>query len=255
MDAVSESQAEAETGGGHRLWVRLTHWLIALAVLVLIFSGVTILMAHPRLYWGNAGNDLTQPLLEIPFGPNYHHIEWSPGTAFFASSGSPETANRLVEPWNQNGWARSLHFLAAWFFLAGLVAYLAFGFATGHARRDLWPRRDELGRTNLWQDVRAHLQLPMPAAKPGPPYAILQKLAYALVAFVALPLMFLTGITMSPAIVANYPILLDIFGGTQSARTIHFFTFAFLAIFLLVHLAMILLTGPLRQLRGMILGK
>ena len=95
----------------------------------------------------------------------------------------------------------------------------------------------------------------MPAAEPGPPYAILQKLAYTAVVLVALPLMFLTGITMSPAITANYPILLAIFGGAQSARTIHFFTFAFLAIFLLIHLVMILLTGPLRQVRGMILGK
>lgn len=249
-------QAEADSGSrGHRLWVRLTHWLIAGAVLVLILSGVTILMAHPRLYWGDAGNDLIQPLFEIPLGPNYHHIRLAPGTPFFASPESPVTANRLDEPWNQNGWARSLHFLAAWGFLAGMLAYLAFALATGHARHVLWPRRDELGRKNLWQDVRAHLRLPMAPAKPGPPYAILQKLAYALVVFVALPLMFLTGITMSPAIVANYPILLVIFGGTQSARTIHFFTFAFLAIFLLVHLAMILLTGPLRQLRGMILGK
>ena len=253
---VGTSEAEPNTGvRGHRLWVRLTHWLIAGAVLVLIISGVTILMTHPRLYWGEAGNDLIEPLLEIPIGPVYHSSTYSPGIPFFASPDSPVSADLLVHQWNQNSWARSLHFLAAWCFLAGLLAYLAFAFATGHARHVLWPRRSELTRKNLSQDVRAHLRLPMPAAEPGPPYAILQKLAYASVVFVALPLMFLTGITMSPAIVANYPILLDIFGGTQSARTIHFFTFAFLAIFLLVHLAMILLTGPLRQVRGMILGK
>lgn len=238
----------------HRPWVRLTHWLIALSVLVLIYSGVAILMVHPRLYWGNAGNDLIKPLLEIPIGPNHHAIHWSPREPFFGTVGGPETANRLIEPWNQNGWARSLHFLAAWFFLIGLLSYLSFGLATGHARLDLLPRRHELGRGNLWQDVKAHLRLPMPAATPGPPYAILQKLAYASVAFVALPLIFLTGITMSPAIAANYPILLDIFGGTQSARTIHFFTFAFLTVFLLVHLVMIVLTGPARQLRAMIMG-
>lgn len=250
------SQAEANIRAhGHRLWVRLTHWLIALAVLVLIYSGVTILMAHPRLYWGNAGNDLIKPLVEIPLGPNYHAIDWSIGTPFLDTAGGPETANRLIEPWNQNGWARSLHFLAAWFFLLGLLAYLAIGLLTGHARQDLLPHRDELGRRNLWQDLKAHLRLPMPAATPGPPYAILQKVAYALVVFVALPLMFLTGITMSPAITASNPVLLDIFGGTQSARTIHFFTFAFVALFLLVHLVMILLTGPARQLRAMILGR
>ena len=239
----------------HRLLVRLTHWLIALSVSILILSGVTILMAHPRLYWGTAGNDLMPPLIELPLGPNYHAIPWSPHASFFGTVGGPETADRLREPWNQNGWARSLHFLTAWVFLFGLLAYLAIGVVTGHARRDLLPRRDELGRGNLWQDVRAHLRLPMPATSPGPPYAILQKLAYALVVFAALPLMVLTGLTMSPAIAAECPVLLDMFGGPQSARTIHFFTFAFLAIFLLVHLIMILLTGPVRQVRAMILGR
>ncbi|MXO60043.1 hypothetical protein GRI89_10880 [Altererythrobacter salegens] len=234
---------------------RLTHWLIALAVMVLIYSGVIILMAHPRHYWGTAGNDLIEPLFEVPLGPNYHAIGWTRGTPFFDCTGGPETANRLVEPWNKNGWARSLHFLAAWFFLAGLIVYLAIGLFTGHARKYLLPQRSELGCKNPWHDVRAHLHLPMPSADPGPPYSILQKLAYALVVFVALPLTFLTGITMSPAISASYPILLDVFGGTQSARTIHFFTFAFLAVFVLVRLAMILLTGPARQLRGMILGR
>jgi len=250
------SEAAANAGSpGHRLWVRLTHWLIAAAVLTLIYSGVTILMAHPRFYWGDVGNDLIQPLFEVPLGPNYHTIRYSAATPFFASPDGPVTADLLMAPWNENSWARSLHFLAAWCFLAGLFAYLCLAFITGHVRRVLWPRRDELGRQNLWRDVRAHLRLPMPVAEPGPPYAILQKLAYTAVVLVALPLMFLTGITMSPAITANYPILLAIFGGAQSARTIHFFTFAFLAIFLLIHLVMILLTGPLRQVRGMILGK
>ncbi|MDH7975136.1 cytochrome b/b6 domain-containing protein [Sphingomonas sp. AR_OL41] len=238
----------------HRRWVRLTHGLIALAVLVLIFSGVTILMAHPRLYWGYAGNDLIKPLFELPLGPNAHTTALSPRTPFFGAGG-PATADRLAEPWNQNGWARSLHFLAAWFFLIGLLAYLSIGLLTGHARRALLPQRAELRRDNLWHDIKAHLRLPMPVAPPGPPYAILQKLAYAVVAFVALPLMFLTGIAMSPAITASYPLLLDMFGGTQSARTIHFFTFAFVAIFLLVHLVMIALTGPARQMRAMIMGK
>lgn len=254
MNEVSNSKVDANSSG-HKLWVRLTHWLIVFCVLALIYSGITILMAHPRFYWGNAGNDLIEPLFEVPLGPNYHNVTYAPETPFFASPDSPVTANLLVEPWNQNSWARSLHFLAAWFFLAGLLAYLAFSIATGHARRVLWPRRLELGRKNLWADVLAHLRLPMPAGEPGPPYAILQKLTYSLVMFVALPLIFVTGITMSPAIVANYPILPEIFGGSQSARTIHFLAFAFIAVFLLIHLAMILLTGPLRQLRGMILGK
>ena len=250
---VSRAEVDAKFRG-HRVWVRLTHWLISSAVIVLMFSGLTILMAHPRFYWDDAGNDLTPALFEVPLGPNYRNLDYSPPTPFLESSTSPVTANLLSHPWNQNAWARSLHFLAAWGFLAGLVTYLAFACVSGHARRVLWPRRDELRRDNLWQDIRAHLHLPMPPAEPGPPYAILQKLAYTLVVFVALPVMVLTGITMSPAITASYPFLVTIFAGAQSARTIHFFTFALLAIFLLVHLAMILLTGPVRQLRGMIWG-
>ncbi|WP_197042139.1 cytochrome b/b6 domain-containing protein [Sandarakinorhabdus oryzae] len=238
---------------GHRLWVRLIHWLIALAVLTLLYSGVAILMVHPRLYWGHAGNDLMQPLLEIPLGPNHHAIHFSASAPFFGDASGPQDANRLNEPWNENGWARSLHFLAAWFFLAGLSAYLVIGLLTGHARRALLPHRNELTRRNLWQDIKAHLRFPLPIAPP-PPYAILQKLAYASVAFIALPLMFITGISMAPAISANYPFLLDLFGGTQSARTIHFFSFAFVATFLAVHLAMVAMTGPGRQLRAMIRG-
>lgn len=237
----------------HSGWVRLTHWTIALAVLVLIYSGIAILMVHPRFYWGQAGNDLMRPLFEVPLGPNYHAMRWGPDMAFF-SSGGPVTAVRLAEPWNGNGWARSLHFLAAWAFLFGLATYLALGALTGHARRDLLPRRGELTGTALAKDIKAHLTLPMPSPPAGAPYGLLQKLAYALVVFVALPLMVLTGVTMSPAIAANFPVLLDFFGGTQSARTLHFFSFTFIALFVLVHLAMIALTGPVRHMRAIILG-
>lgn len=236
------------------MWIRLTHWWIAIAVLVLMFSGFTILKAHPRLYWGDTGNDLMRPFVELPVGPNYKHGGWEQVTPFFAAPGSAVTAERHFSIYNQNGWARSLHFTAAWAFLAGLGAYLAFGITSGHIGRALWPRRTERRPSALWQDAKAHLRFPMPSAEPGGPYNVLQKLAYCVIALVALPLLFLTGITMSPAIAASYPILLDLFGGTQSARTIHFLTFAFVALFLLVHLAMIALTGPLRQLRGMILG-
>jgi thiosulfate reductase cytochrome b subunit len=257
MNSVTDiaSSTRALAPAGHRLWIRLTHALIAAMVIVLIYSGFTIFKAHPRLYWGGTGNDLTPALLELPVSPNYRHGGWVNAAPFFSGADSPVTADRSFNIYNQNGWARSLHFLAAWGFLAGLVAYLAFGLATGHLRRDLLPRRAELGRGKLAADARAHLRFPMPAVSSGPPYAILQKLIYAMVVLVALPVMFLTGITMSPAIVASYPILPDLFGGTQSARTIHFFAFAGVALFLAVHLVMILLTGPARQVRGMFWGK
>lgn len=253
---------EVERPQRHRLWVRLTHWLLALAVLTLIVSGITILMAHPRFYWGNGGNELMPPLFEVPLGPNGRGAQWSTPVDFFdrpansqsshAQNASVQSASRLSEPWNANAWARSLHFLAAWVFVAGLGLYLLLGIVTGHARRNLLPRR---GDGSIWQDVRAHLTWPMAAAGRGSPYSVLQKLAYVVVAFVALPLMFLTGITMSPAIAAQYPWLLDLFGGLQSARTVHFLSFVILLMFVCVHLAMVALTGWRRQLRGMIWGE
>jgi thiosulfate reductase cytochrome b subunit len=93
-----------------------------------------------------------------------------------------------------------------------------------------------------------------PISAPGPPYGILQKLTYTVVILVAVPLMVLTGLTMAPAVTAAYPGLLDVFGGSQSARTIHFFVFAALVLFLIVHLVMVVLTGFRRQMRAMTLG-
>lgn len=240
---------------GHRLWVRLTHWAIAAAIAALIYSGVAILMVHPRLYWGNTGNNLTPPWIEVPLGPNYHQGRWGPAASFFETPHGPTTASRLDEPWNKNSWARSLHFLAAWVFLIGLLAYFTIGIITGHARRNILPQRAELGGANLWSDLKAHLRLPFAVANTGPPYGIIQKLAYATLVFLALPLMFLTGITMSPAITADFPLLLDISGGTQSARTLHFIAFTFVALFLVAHLVMVIVSGPFRQLRGMIVGR
>jgi len=96
-----------------------------------------------------------------------------------------------------------------------------------------------------------HLRLPMPAAPGGLPYGLLQKLTYACVVFVALPLVVLTGLAMSPAVTAAHPGLLDLFGGSQSARTIHFFAFVALVLFLIVHVVMVALTGFRRQMRAM----
>jgi thiosulfate reductase cytochrome b subunit len=107
----------------------------------------------------------------------------------------------------------------------------------------------------LWQDLKSHLRPPQGSTGGGPPYGLLQRCTYAGVVFIALPLMLLTGLTMSPAVTAAYPVLLDLFGGYQSARTVHFFCFSALLLFLVVHVAMVVLTGFRRQLRAMILGK
>ena len=107
----------------------------------------------------------------------------------------------------------------------------------------------------MWPDLRDHLQFRIRAATGGPQYGVLQKLAYTGVVFVAAPVMVLTGLAMAPAITAALPVLLRTFGGYQSARTIHFFAFAALVIFVVMHLLMIVLSGFRRQMRGMTLGR
>src|ERR1041385_1621656 len=99
----------------HARWVRVAHWVLAVAVCVLAFSGFEILMVHPRLYWGNAGNDLTPALVELPISRNYKHGGWTKPAPFSRGATGRVTASRTYEIFNQNGWGRSLHFLAAWF--------------------------------------------------------------------------------------------------------------------------------------------
>ena len=239
---------------GHARWVRISHWILAASVLTLAFSGFVILMAHPRLYWGQVGNDLTPALFELPISRNYKHSGWAPPATFDLGQGRAVSAVRTYDIFNENSWARSLHFLAAWSLVVTGLAYLVAGLASGHLWRHLVPRLGELTPRLLWQDIVRHLRLPMPAATRGPPYGLLQKLSYSGVVFVALPLMILTGLTMAPAVAAAYPTLLDLFGGSQSARTVHFFASAALVLFLAAHVVMVVLTGFRQQIRAMTVG-
>lgn len=256
-DVNSSSTGITAARHGHSAWVRISHWIIVVGFLLLAFTGITILMAHPRLYWGEVGNDLTPALLDIPLNNNHRPDEWVPETVFTAMPGAPVSAVRGYEKelFNQNSWGRSLHFLSAWALVTMGAIYVVIGVATGHLRRDLLPRLRELSPGALWRDLREHLWPPANAAVGGPPYGVLQRLAYTGVVFVALPLMLLTGLTMAPAVTASFPSLLDLFGGYQSARTIHFFCFSALILFLVVHVAMVFVSGFGRQLKAMTLGK
>lgn len=239
----------------HAGWVKISHWAVTLGFLFLVFTGIEILMVHPRLYWGETGNDLTEPLLELPISRNHRHGGWEVAEPFFDRPGSPVSAGRTFDIFNQNGWGRSLHFLAAWCLVAGGFVYLLLGFFSGHFRQHIWPRRHELTRTEFWREVRDHLRLKIAPPTGGPQYGMLQKVSYAGVIFVALPLAVFTGLTMSPAVTAGIPFLLDLFGGYQSARTIHFFASLTLELFLFVHLLMIILSGFKQQLRYMTLNR
>lgn len=240
---------------GHQRWVRICHWTAAASILTLACTGFVILMAHPRLYWGEVGNALTPALLELPISRNHRHGGWTDRSVIRPGSPEAVSANRTYEIFNQNGWGRSLHFLAAWLAAATGVVYVLAGFGSGHFRRHLWPGRGELSPRLLLADLVRHLRLQIPRATGGPGYGLLQKCAYCAVVFVLLPLTVLTGLAMSPAITAALPVLGGLFGGFQSARTIHFAAFAALVLFTVVHVVMVIVSGFTRQIRAMTIGE
>jgi len=238
----------------HASWVRICHWLAVASYVTLAITGFFILMVHPRLYMGEVGNDITPALLTLPISSNHRPSELQPTVAFAGLPSKPISADRNYAIFNENSWARSLHFLAAWVFVVVGVIYLATGIATGHIVRVLLPRIRELSPTAIWEDVKNHLRIKLGSVRVGQSYNLLQKLAYTSVLFIVLPIMIATGLTMSPAMTNAYPWLLDLFGGYQSARTVHFFGFAALLLFLIVHVAMVIATGFGKQLRGMTWG-
>ena len=255
---MPESSGEREQPSGvqhHARWVRISHLIVTVSLLTLAFSGFVILMAHPRLYWGEVGNGLTPALLELPISRNHQHPGWDPPTPFFSDAAGPVTANRTYQIFNQNGWGRSLHFLAAWCLLLPGAVYLLTGIFGGHFRTHIWPKANELAPWLVWHDVVDHLCLRIRPASGGPHYGVLQKCAYSLVVFVGAPLMTISGLTMAPAVTASFPSLLQLFGGYQSARTIHFFTFVALLLFVFVHVGMVIKSGFRRQIRAMTVGE
>jgi thiosulfate reductase cytochrome b subunit len=239
----------------HARWVRVSHWIVAVSLLTLAFTGFVILMAHPRLYWGNAGNDLTPALLELPISRNYQHGGWDNPAPFFQNAAGPVSASRTYDIFNQNSWGRSLHFLAAWCLVLPGVVYFLTGIFGGHFRSHIWPEAKELAPRLVWREVVDHLRLRIPPPSGGPDYGLLQKCTYSLVVFVAAPLIVASGLAMSPAVTAAFPFLLSIFGGYQSARTIHFFTFVALLLFLFVHVVMVIKSGFKSQIRAMTVGE
>lgn len=239
----------------HKIWVRTTHWIVTLSFLLLVFTGYEILMVHPRLYWGEVGNDLTPALFELPISRNHQHGGWEEAISFTGEVEGPISMSRTYDIFNQNGWGRSLHFLAGWFLVFGGLAYMVTGLFSGHFRRHIWLKRKEDTIQGFWRDMLRHFRLEIERATGGPHYGLLQRGAYSVIIFFVMPLAVMTGLTMSPAVTAAFPFLLKIFLGAQSARTIHFFTAVILLMFLLVHVMMIIMSGFKKQILYMTIGK
>jgi thiosulfate reductase cytochrome b subunit len=253
----------------HRLWVRVTHWINVICMTGLLMSGLQIFNAHPALYWGRAAA-FDSPFFAI--GTIQDAQGHSEGVTTIAgrrfdttgvlglsgdprdpdsARGFPAWATLPSDLWLAMG--RRWHFFFAWIFVINGLVYGVASIVGRHLKRDLVPTRREL--RHIPQSIGEHLRLRFPKGEAAKRYNVIQKLTYLIVAFLLGPVMVLAGLAMSPRLDASYPILLDIFGGRQSARTIHFLiAFAFLA-FVVVHLVMVLISGVWNNLRSMITGR
>ena len=217
----------------HAFLVRFTHWINALAIFIMVGSGLAIFNAHPHLYWGQKGSELDHPFLSITGARAW--------PAWITIPSFQDLAN-----------ARHWHFLFAWILAANGLLYLAWGLFSGHLKRDIAPTLADLG--TIPRSVIDHIKLKHPTGEAAKRYNVLQRLAY-LGLIILVVLMVATGLTMSPGFDAFAPWLLDLFGGRQSARSIHFLCAAAIVAFVAVHLIEVVLAGPINEVRSMITGR
>lgn len=262
-DNAEANAGPAQVVKRHSIATRLWHWVNALCLLVLLMSGLQIFNAHPALYWGE-GSHFNDPVLSIgaqmsggePMGfttigghqfTTTGVLGWSDVDGQMQARAFPAWSTLPASQWLSLG--RQWHFMAAWVFGVLLVGYLLYSLVSRRRRRLIGPRGREFRA--IPHAVIEHVKLRFPRVRN---YNIIQKLTYLLVLFILLPGMVLTGLTLSPTMDAAWPWLLTLFGGHQSARTLHFI-FAFSLVgFFIVHLLLVLLSGVINNMRSMITG-
>lgn len=272
-DAASPDLIEpAEPRGGdlvkrHRLATRIWHWVNAVALLVLLMSGLMIFNAHPRLYWGQYGANFDHAWFEVGTAVDKGYTRLGPVTVettgvlglWKAPDGSLQ--RRAFPHWATIPSSYSLadariwHLAFAWVLSVGLTIYMLVSLVNRHFQRDLRIRAAEVRPKHLWRDIKDHARLRFPTGAAALRYNILQKLSYAGVIFILLPLIIFTGLAMSPAMVSGWAFLLDLFGGRQSARSLHFIAAMLLLAFTLVHLTFVVLAGPFNEVRSIVTGR
>ena len=253
----------------HRLPVRVMHWINVAALTILFMTGLNIFEAHPALYWGASSYTGREPLLEIGarqdeggmplgytrvLGREFDTTGWL-GLHFTADGMTTDAfPGWLTIP--SGRWlsmARSWHFFFAWVFLINGLCYVMYTVASRHLARDLWPTRLDL--RGVGASIVEHLKFKHPTGEAAKRYNVLQKLAYLVVIFVLLPLVILMGIAMSPRLDTVLTGWVDLFGGRQSARTIHFVAAWLIVGFVAIHVFEVIITGLWNNLRSMITGR
>ncbi len=266
-DAAMQVPRGGEVVRRHRLSTRIWHWVNALALLILLMSGLMIFNAHPRLYWGEFGANFDHAWLEIGQRGNAGMLRigtWQIDTTGWLGIWTDQDGvvrRRAIPYWATLPSRYSLadgriwHLAFAWVLALSLLGYLLWSLVNGHLRRDVHITRKEWRPAHIWRDMKDHARLRFPTGAAALRYNVLQKLAYASVLFVLLPLMIVTGLAMSPGTDAWAPIVTELFGGRQTARSIHFLCAWGLVGFFVVHIAMVVLAGPFNEIRSIITGK
>jgi len=222
----------------HPAFVRVTHWITVICFFALLISGGELVISHPRFYWGETGNVRTTPLFKIPIP---------------SSRATVPTGYGYVLP-DQNGWSRSLHFQAAWAVVLTGLLYAVWGLWNGHFRSNLLPAPADRTWAAAMRVIAKHIRFKRPDEAEAHSYNVVQRASYLIVIFVLFPLVIWTGLALSPAFNSAFPAAVNVLGGRQSARTLHFFISGFLLLFLVVHVAMIVLAGFTRRMGAMITG-
>jgi thiosulfate reductase cytochrome b subunit len=253
----------------HALIVRITHWVNATALAILLMSGLQIFNAHPSLSWGKSSYSNRAPIFETGAATTadgstigttriFNHtfdttgvLGVSRGAGRQVAKGFPSWITIPSFPWL--AMARHWHFFFAWLLVINGCVYLSFSFFSRHVARDLLPT--SVDWHSIWRSIIDHVHLRHPTGAAATRYNVLQKLAYLAVIFVLLPLMMLTGWAMSPRLDSLQSGWVDVFGGRQSARTLHFVVAWTLVLFVLVHVFEVLISGVWNNLRSMITGR
>ncbi len=243
---------------------RLSHWVAATAILTLLWSGFWIFNLHPRLYWGDTGYFGAPAIAELEADTTGE----TPRMAIRIGSLSLDVTGLIgrvnVQPYVrvtdfprdfQFGGTRALHFTAAWVLVICWLLYVYHLVGSGRLRNSWLPGAKELRVGNVGREFLNHLILRRARGEAAKRYNVLQKLTYLTVMFVLLPLLLLTGLTMSNSITTAWPFLFDLFGGRQSARTLHFIFATLMTFFIVVHLLQLVVAGFVNHTRSMITGR
>lgn len=252
-----------ETVYRHTIPVRISHWLNAVCLFVLIMSGLQIFNAHPALYWGDR-SDRDKPLLSIrPMRADNgeirgvttvlgHRFDTTGVLGYSDGRGRafPAWATLPGPQWLAMG--RRWHLFFAWLFVLNGLLFAAYSVVTRHFRLDLLPTTRDVG--SIGRVVKDHLVLRHPKGDAAKHYNVLQKIAYLVVIFGLAPVIVLTGLAMSPTIDAAVPWLVTGLGGRQAARTLHFVACFAFAAFIVIHVTQVVITGFMNNIRSMTTG-